>query len=257
MHAATLTARAGHEVTLVESRPALGGQLDLASTGPHKGAVRQLWEHLEEATRAAGVEVITGLEVDESVIRGIDPERIIDATGSSPLQTALRGEPGFPVRTVDEALRTPLAGRGTVVVLGAGPGGIEAALAIADRGLRVTLADVRPRIGVGMVPHTRFHAERLLREAGVDIVTRIASVQADGPRVHLAGRHGDQVVEGVCLLVLAIGRRSTGLEPAIYATSRACVVKVGDAKRPASILEALETARRSAEELVDLPLTRV
>jgi len=255
MHAATLAASMGHEVTLAERRSTLGGQLDLASTGPHKDAVHRLWRHLEDQTRAAGIEILTDTEVDAALVSHLAPERIIDATGSAPRRAPLSGSPSFPVRTVDEALRTSLPGEGTVVVLGGGPGGVETAHALAPRAARVVLVEARPKIGVGMVPHTRFHAERLLREDGVELITRVQTARADGDRLDLTLRRGETAIEGVCLLVLAIGRESIGLDPAIYAPSRACVVKVGDAVRPASILEALETARRSAEELEEIPTT--
>ncbi len=256
MYAASLSAQAGHEVTLVEQRPTLGGQLDLASTGPHKGAVLQLWRHLEDETRGAGVEVVTQTRADASLVSSLDPERIIDATGSAPLRADFPGDPDFAVLTVDEALRSPPPRSGVVVVFGAGPGGVETAQAFADRGLEVILAEMRPRIGVGMVPHARYHAERLLREAGVGIVTRVTGTEVEGDRLRLVQRRGEKRVDGVSLLVLAIGRKSTGLDPAIYAGSRACVVRIGDAVQPASILEALETARRAAEELTELPKTR-
>ena len=253
MHAASLAARMGHEVTLVEKRASLGGQLDLASTGPHKDAVHRLWRHLEEEARDAGVEVITGTAVDRELVARLDPERIVDATGSAPRHAPVAGSPSFPVRAVDDALRTSLPPDGRVVVLGGGPGGVETAHAVAARDRRVVLVEARPRIGVGMVPHTRFHAERLLRDAGVTMVTRVKAAVAEGDRLRLTLRRGEELIEGVSLLILAIGRESIGLDPAIYAHSHACVVKVGDAVRPASILEALETARRCAEELVELP----
>ncbi len=256
MHAAALASRAGHEVTLVEQRSSLGGQLDLASSGPHKGAVRQLWRHLEDETREAGVEVMTQVRADAELVASIDPERLIDATGSAPLRATLPGNPTFPVVTVDEALRAPAPRSGTVVVLGAGPGGVETAHAFAGRGLNVLLAETRPRIGVGMVPHARYHSERLLREASVGIVTRVTATELDGGVLRLLQKRGEKRVDDVSLLVLAIGRQSSALDPAIYAGSRACTVRIGDAVQPASILEALETARRAAEELIELPARR-
>jgi len=136
-----------------------------------------------------------------------------------------------------------------VAVLGGGATGAEAAHALASAGADVILLEKRPRIGVGLVPHVRFHLLRLLSEAGVEVVTRVRSLHCEANTLQVQTRKGEHTFEGLDLLVLAIGRRSKGIDPAIKSGLRAEVHTVGDALEPGTILEALQGARRAVEDL--------
>ncbi len=249
MHAATLAAGRGHAVRLVERRATLGGQLDIAAVGPHKGAIAALGRYLEAELAASTADVRLGTPLDGAALDAFDPDVVVLATGSAPAALDLPGDAAFPVGPVDDAMRDLDALDGTVAVIGAGAGGVEAALALADRGLRVVLLEKRPRIGVGMVPHVRFHLQRMLDEAGVEVVTKIRALRAEGEALVAVLRDGERSYEPVAAAVIATGRQSTPPDPGIYAGSRATVLLAGDARQPGSILEAMETARRAVDAI--------
>ena len=253
MMTAILASQLGHQVRLLEQRSDLGGQLSVAAVGPHKAPIAALKLHLAEQLRMAPVDVRTGAVLDRAQIEDFEPDRIVLAIGSVPMEPQVEGEAAFPIRTLDEALREPVSAGDTVAVLGGGPGGLEAAHALAAQGARVVVLEKRPRIGVGMVPHARYHAQRLLEEMGVRVLTRVKGIRADGHALYVAQRKTDHILDHVSQLVGATGRESKGIEPAITSGFRAPVITVGDALRPGSILEALESARRAVEQLADPP----
>ena len=249
MHAAALADRAGHTVRLVERRDRVGGLLGVASVGPGKGPVAALRARLTEDLAESSVDVRLDTALDENLIDDFAPDAIIDATGSAALQPAVEGEATFPIRSVDRALRVTPARGNRVAVLGGGPTGAEAAHALATLGARVILLEKRPRIGVGLIPHVRFHLLRLLEDEGVEVVTRVRRLEADGTTLRVVTRKDELQFDALDLLVLATGRESKGIDPAIKSGLRVEVITVGDALQPGSILEALQGARRAVEDL--------
>ncbi len=246
MTAAIRAARAGHDVRLLERHPELGGQLRAAAVGPHKHRIAEFSRHLQGELRACSADVQLGCAIDRDAVESFNPDLIIDATGSQPTPLTLDGA-AFPTLGVDDALLAP-SPPGTLVILGGGAGGVEAAHALAARGHDVVLAEKRPRIGVGLVPHARFHLERLLAEQGVQVVTRCKKLEARGNELRLIQRRGEETITGVSQLIVATGRESKGIDPAIYSGFKARIVPVGDAVKPGSIQEALSTARRALDE---------
>jgi len=249
MHAAMLASQAGHTVRLLERRQSLGGLLSVAAVGPGKAPIAALSGCLAGDLTGSDVDVRLGTSLTGSQIDDFDPDVLLDATGSEPLRPVVGGRAAFPIWTVDRAL-LDLPDRGSLVaVLGGGATGAEAAHALASAGADVILLEKRPRIGVGLVPHVRFHLLRLLSEAGVEVVTRVRSLHCEANTLQVQTRKGEHTFEGLDLLVLAIGRRSKGIDPAIKSGLRAEVHTVGDALEPGTILEALQGARRAVEDL--------
>ena len=246
MTAATRAALAGHAVRLLERGSALGGQLNAAAVGPHKQRIAELSRQLQAELRASGAEILLDTAIDRQAMVAFDPDVVFDATGSQPPPLQMEGA-AFPVTGLDDALLAP-SPAGTLVIVGGGPGGIEAAHTLAATGLAVVLLEKRPRIGVGMVPHARFHLERLLTEHGVRVITRARTMEADADKLRVIQRRGEETITDVAQLIVATGRESKGIDPAIYSGFKARIVPVGDAVKPGSIQEALSTARRAVDE---------
>jgi len=253
MTTALLASQLGHAVRLLERSDRLGGQLDVAGRGQHKQPVAALKLHLAEALAAAPVDVRLGTAVDADEVARYDPDAVIVATGSHQPPMTMPGEAAFPVLTVDEALRAPAPPAGLSVVLGAGAAGMEAAHALLGLGARVALLEKRPRIGIGLIPHVRYHLQRLLKETDTEVLTRVHDLKASGDSLHVYQRRATRILDGVGQVVVATGREANRLDPAITSGSRATVYTVGDALRPGSILEALEAARRVVEQLGQEP----
>ncbi|MGX7728815.1 NAD(P)/FAD-dependent oxidoreductase [Rhodococcus sp. 2H158] len=139
----------GEEPRAAYSRPALSKAL-LVDGGSH-----ELAPPTHGATEVLGVAAV-GLDVESRRVRLADGSELsfdglVIATGSRARRLGGPDSPELTLRTLDDALalRERLAARPSVVVVGAGPLGMEIASAALSAGCEVTLvADGRP-----MLPH--------------------------------------------------------------------------------------------------------
>jgi mycofactocin system FadH/OYE family oxidoreductase 2 len=87
MKAAVTLARRGHSVTLLERDEALGGQVNLILRTPGRDEFGWITRDLELQLRKAGVEVLLGTEATAELVRGLEPDGVIVATGAVPSRT--------------------------------------------------------------------------------------------------------------------------------------------------------------------------
>jgi len=84
LEAARTAAIMGHEVHLHEATKQLGGQVRIAATAPHRSDIGSITQWLESEMGRLEVNVTMNSLVDPDVVKEINPDRIILATGSTP-----------------------------------------------------------------------------------------------------------------------------------------------------------------------------
>jgi pyruvate/2-oxoglutarate dehydrogenase complex dihydrolipoamide dehydrogenase (E3) component len=140
-------------------------------------------------------------------------------TGTEPLRLPIDGLADTPYWTNREAVAvTEVPDR--LVVVGAGPNGLELAQAFARYGARVTLLEVADRIAIHEEPEASAALEAVLRADGIDVRSgvEIARVDHDGEFHVLVG---NEVVDADQLLLAAgrhnnlddVGLETVGLDP--------------------------------------------
>ena len=82
MKAAEMCARRGHTVALYEKERELGGNINLIKKIPFRDEFGGIKRFLDNRLRKLDVDVNTGVDVDEKMIAGSDPDVIIFATGA-------------------------------------------------------------------------------------------------------------------------------------------------------------------------------
>ncbi len=98
MEAARVAATRGHEVTLTEAMPDLGGTLDLASRAPTRQQFKDFLLWLQDEIYAEGVNVQLSTYVTETDLAGFDADHVILATGAEPRMDGLQmSHPGEPI----------------------------------------------------------------------------------------------------------------------------------------------------------------
>ena len=180
LEAARVAAERGHEVTLAEAAPQLGGQFRLAGLQPRRSQILELIEWYERQLERLGVAVLLNRPLDPDEVAAWEADRIVLATGSQPAGTGFQR--GLPAQDrlpgVDrpnvwsvEDVMTRRANLGDHVVLVDDTGdwrGLGTALEIAGRGHRVTLVTGWPLLG------------HFLRRTESDMVARSRLRQAGG-----------------------------------------------------------------------------
>jgi 2,4-dienoyl-CoA reductase-like NADH-dependent reductase (Old Yellow Enzyme family)/thioredoxin reductase len=103
LEAARVAALRGHQVTLVEAQPRLGGALNLASMAPTRAGVRDICVWLEEEVYRLGVDVRLSTYVEADDVAAYGAEAVIIATGAIPRLDGLQASnPGEPAIGMDQ-----------------------------------------------------------------------------------------------------------------------------------------------------------
>ncbi len=238
LEAASVSASRGHQVTLYEREPALGGQWLLASAGSTKREFLEAVGYRVKRIKKLGVTVKTGEALTSGTIKKEKPDIVVVATGAAPVKPST----DCGVLTAASAWEV-LAGRvqtgKQVLVVGGGSVGLETADFLAEQGMSVTVVEMTGHLGSNMFPSVRWHLMPRLAQGKVQILrsTRIECVNTEGVVVtHDTTR---EVLKGFDTIVFATGSRSEnslatairGLAPEVYA--------IGDAVSPRNGLIAI------------------
>ncbi len=248
METAIVAASRGHQVTVYEKGDRLGGQLLTASLPPHKDEIDALVGSLIVRTREAGVEVKLNTEVDLKTIEQGKPDVVVLATGATPIIPDIPGARGNNVVTAVEVLTGQKEVGDTVIVIGGGMVGCETAEFLAQRGKKVSIVEMLPRIGNDIVATNRPFTLARLRELGIrmDTNARVEEITDKGVR---ASREGvSDLLEGDTV-VLAVGfAANKELAPKLEGRV-AALYSVGDCVEARMIREAIEEGFRVGMEI--------
>ena len=160
MEAARIARLRGHDVSIWERDPELGGKLDVASRAPSKTTVLDFRDYQARILRELGVEVHTGVEVDADAIHDEAPDVVIVvATGAEPLVPPIPGIGGPNVIDAQEILhdRVTVAPGERFAVIGGSATGCETAEWLVAAGAEVTIVEMLPTVGQGIELITRRH----------------------------------------------------------------------------------------------------
>ncbi|MFX0066724.1 MAG: FAD-dependent oxidoreductase [Candidatus Hermodarchaeota archaeon] len=135
MEAARVAKLRGHDVTLYEKTPVLGGQLNLAGAPLEGEGFRNLVNYLSYQMEKLGVNVALGKEVTADIVNEFKPEVVIVATGGRPLIPDIPGIDSPNVVMSWDVLAGKVSVGKKVIIVGGGGVGCETALYLTDRGV--------------------------------------------------------------------------------------------------------------------------
>ena len=245
MMAALTAARRGHQATLCEAGPRLGGQLLLGSVPPHKEEIRRLVDYLVDQLKKEGVKVRLETTVAESVVRSISPEVVIIATGAKPLRPSVTATDGKVVSAWDVLSGKVVVGQ-KVVVAGGGEVGCELAEHLAGLGKNVVIIEVLPDIATNMEPRGRRLLLQRLCALGVEVLTQ-CSVSSVHNRTILYDRGGlRHRMDAVDTVVTAVGSAPDSSLADSLKGSEFAVHTIADCVKPRRILDAIREGFETA-----------
>ena len=198
LEAAKVAAERGHQVTLVEKRPRLGGQLVHASKEVDGGYIwLQLIRYYETQLARHGVQVRLGEEMTRELCDRMKPDAIVVATGAGLDVRGRYPTDGGTLLDVYDVLedRIPVGQR--VVVLSGERAGLVCAEYLSAQGKQVTIVEPSDRIASDVIPTFRWRHMAWVKEYGIETVI--------GARVEVVTREGVDVVgkDGARRLILA------------------------------------------------------
>ncbi|MHB0868684.1 MAG: FAD-dependent oxidoreductase [Chloroflexota bacterium] len=240
IEAAMAAARRGHQVTLYEKEPQLGGQIPLAAAPPHKKEMEQYLRYLRTAVAASSVRVVLGTEVTAEKLGAERPDLVILAAGARPTIP--------PVPVHDQQVVTAwevLAGRvetgQKVVIVGGGDVGCETAEFLAMRGKIVTIIEMLPDVASELIWWTRDLLLQQLEAGGVDILTSCKVISLDRGTVNYERGGISNRIQGVDTVVFATGVKPEDSLAKQLAEKGFCVRLVGDCAKPGNLASAVRS----------------
>jgi 2,4-dienoyl-CoA reductase (NADPH2) len=270
LEAARVSALRGHDVTLYEKTPRLGGLMSLAAMvkGTDLEDIPALTAYLERQVRNLGVNVVTGRDADPAFVQSQQPDAVIVAAGGLPYTPNIPGIDHKRVMSTAKLhkqlkryvnmfgpnlLRSltrfwmPIGKR--VVVIGSGLHGMELGEFLTRRGRRVTIMDTAERPGENMVDVLLGYLLAWFEKKGVTIINGARDIAVSDAGVSYTDAAGSRRTLPADTIIpafpqtpnLALYKELEGKVPELFS--------VGDCREPGLIADAIGQGCRSIHEL--------
>jgi len=265
--AAIALSKRGHEVILCEKSVNLGGQFNLASIPPGREELRRFVEDFELELKRNGVKVYTETIVDEELIRKIELDFVIIATGSRPAKLEIEGHDLPHVINAKDALQGRVDIGKEVVIIGGGAVGLETALFVASSGTisaetvkfllingaekaedivefatkgtrKVTVVEMTAKAGKDIGRTTRWAIMQQLDKLGVKQRLATKAVQIKESAVVVEFGKKQEEIPADTVIIAAGAVPENGLEETCRKMNLPYIV-VGDSRKPATLYEAV------------------
>jgi len=209
MKAAAVAAARGHDVTLYEAAPRLGGQALLAQLLPGRAEFGGIVTNLAREMELAGVKVARGQTVDAALVAREGPDALVVATGAKPRRPPIEGAETAHVVDAWQVLRDEVNVGASVLIADwrCDWVGLGIAEKLARAGCRVRLAVNGYVPGQSIQQYVRDHWNATLHKLGIEVIPYARLYGAGGDTVYLQhSASGEPIIcEGVDTLVLALG----------------------------------------------------
>ncbi len=242
MQAALVARERGHEVTLLEASPALGGRLRLADRPAYKKEVGALVPYLTRRLAQAGVVIRLNARASAEEIRRLAPHTVVVATGARDTLPEIPGIREPYVRTAEQCLAGDPRGRGTAVVLGGGNTACEVACYLRERGWEVTILAPDRDLARDLESTTRKALIPELSRLGIRVLQETRAEEIRDRQVRFVDGAGQRAAAPAALVVVALGVvPEEGLQQALEAAGWT-VHAIGDCADPGRIGDAIRPA---------------
>ncbi len=249
MEAARVAALRGHDVTLYDSGPKLGGQLLLAGVPPDKEQIKLLVDYLSTQMRKLKIKVEQKAATAE-LIQKMKPDAVIVATGAaSPVMPDIPGLDKIKPLSAAEVLSGRSQTGKRVVVIGGGMVGCETAGFLAEQGKEVTIIEVLPQIMANKPALVQIKTLISMTGKGIIIKPGATCEKASAEGVTICTADGASQTIPADTVVIATGSKSDRRLFDALQGKVGTTILVGDAVEPRSIFEAVAEGFKAAMSL--------
>lgn len=253
LEAARIAALRGHRVTLLERRPELGGQIQLARRAPGRAELGAIVDHLVREIGRQDTKVLCDVEATAESVLALEPDAVVIATGSEAHMPALDGSEGRYVSTRD-ALDGAMVGDLVVVFDTKGDMvGLTTADWLAQRRHRVTVVTSRryPAQQVELMTGRLIHQRLLDQNVTFIVESEIVRLTEDGVAIRHRYTGRETVLPEIATVVAACGGTANdALYRALKHRAPTLDLRlIGDAAAPRQIERAIYEGHMAAREI--------
>lgn len=206
LEAACVAAERGHKVIVLEKEDKLFGQLNIAMVPPNKSEMERLMEYYLKKLELLKVEVRTGVEATVDIVKELNCDEIIIATGATKFVPKFTGIENMKVVSAWDVLNGKEELNDRIAIIGAGFVGIETAEYIGERNKEAFIVELSDKILNGENVSNINAMMKNLRDHNIEIFKshKLLSIEKDYIKVE----HGEEVKELPCnMVVVAIGAK--------------------------------------------------
>lgn len=258
LEAACTAAELGCTTFLLEKNDHLGGLSALISQIPDKNRLGDFPKYLiNRAKKLHNLFIFTSNNGDPEFIKGLNPDLIVNATGSAPLLPPIKGlhdnidkEDGKVSSIVNminhiDSYPADLTGK-KVAVIGGGAVGLDVVEFFAPRGAEVSIIEMMPAIGAGIDPITKVDINTLMKKHNVNQMPNTALKEVFTDHFHVETKEGPEDLYFdygfICLGMKAQTPVLAGLHEA-FDKEGVEIINVGDSMRARRIIEGTSEGR--------------
>lgn len=231
MEAAIVAKKRGHDVTILEKAEQVGGTWNVACLPLYKGELVNLIKWQNDELSRLGVEIRLSTEATVDMIKEMNPDEVILATGGKPFIPPIPGaDLPHVVQANDILLQNASFGK-NVAVLGGGSVGVETAEYMDYCGSKTTIIEMMDDILIGLERETRLMSLDSIREHQIQVYTqsRVTNISEDSITFNRKGK--DVTLDEIDTVVVAAGSRPVNQLADPLEELGIKVTSVGDAKK--------------------------
>lgn len=250
MQAAITAAERGHEVCLFEKSDRLGGQMHLATVPPHKELIGKNIDWFVDELERKGVSVKLNTEVTADMIKEMNPDHVILATGSRPFIAPIKGVENTVESWDILSGKVKLPENGIVTIIGGGIVGIETAECADALGNKITIIERLPEMANGLFWMIRAEKLEEFANKGIEMYTNAAVKEISDANTVIYDLDGTEYTAKSDIIILSTGQKSvvTPLQDFLEDEGIDYTV-IGDGKRPGKFVNATEDGYYAAVNL--------
>ena len=240
----------GHYPILCESSNSLGGQFILAGAAPRKEEMKDAAISMGKMAKRKGVEIRLETFVTPEVIKEINPDEIIIATGSKPMKLKVPGANLSHVTNSHDILAGNAMVSGEVVVIGGGLVGLEVAEYLSGKVNKITVIEMLSEVARDLGPLRKICVMENLYHEGIKTITDARCTEIKEKSIVI--KKDNEFQELPCdSVVVAIGSKSRDFtELSNYCKDNNIPYHViGDAIKARRALNCIEEAVNVAREI--------
>ncbi|MFO7885233.1 MAG: FAD-dependent oxidoreductase [Desulfobacteraceae bacterium] len=277
LEAAVTAAKRGHRVEIHERSGAIGGQIPLAASIPHKSSFSRFITYYKAMIKRCRIEVYLNSTVDMALIQQRNPDFVVAATGAEPLMPGIKGINGPNVMSSWDFLKTnPWTGQ-HLAVIGGGAVGLETALFAASKGtispdtleflfsynaenndtlqellfngsVKVTIFEQMEKAGKDIGISTRWVVLDQLKKHNVTIITGAEVISIDNTCV-VYKKDNQEIARSFDCIVAAAGSKPVNRLGAALKDSDLPYTEIGDCTSPGNIGKAIHQGYLAAMKI--------